>query len=184
MGVNFFKISTIIIFLVVGCVNSKHTIYCSKELKPHSWIIEDVISELGFKKTNKWIFKKVVWNDECSCGLIDVSANTGNSLRYYPFFIHADKTITPLFMKNSSKVVSYEANSKDSLFSLFKEKNPFFTIVQLDLIKNRLSFDQIYFGSPLALCTLDMIRDSLLMNVYTDQSNNTIIKNFKLKRNK
>jgi hypothetical protein len=109
-----------ILIIIYGCSN-KHIVSCTVGIESNSDLINKLIKTIPSNINKKIIIKTIVWNHECSCGLVDIAVNRDLNHNFHPVFVNNDSTILPLYATNTLEILH---NKKiDSLFHLLNSSH-------------------------------------------------------------
>ncbi len=145
-----------------------------KQIYENNKLINNVLNYLYPIKKEHVDIVKIVWNDECSCGLIDVRRVKREPTFFMPVLVSNDSLITFTYGNKNKFVTKEEKQLK--LDNFLKRNKIYFSKNEIALINERLRFNKINFGSSLITCELDLERDSILLSIYLDSKNDTLIK--------
>lgn len=134
-------------------------------------MVQEIKLHLKPEKEQKILLKSIVLNKECECGLLDFTKIKRDSYNYFPILFDKNKVY---WLKDDTAKAKLKLNI-DEIYKEFLDLNrASLNEQELKLISLRSGKGIIHFGSSIIQSSLDLYRDSALMNKYLEKTDLSI----------
>jgi hypothetical protein len=167
-------ISSLYISILLFSCNSKIYVLSNIDLKEGENALNKLACKIKNDKNNEFYFRKIIWNDSVSCGLLDVSFNTEGVI-YYPFLVTKEQEVISLIPFNSKKV-EYDKINIDDVYLKFKSSHiNLFTKYEFEVMRTRLAKKVVNIGFSSLQSNVFTGDTDILDSLYLPRLNNKYI---------